>query len=197
MDSSKFSNRPGDLHPLIRMRYSPRAFSSASLAPGAIQRIFEAGQWSSSCFNGQPWRFVIAAKEDAAGFALVLSTLVPANQAWASKAALLGISVARSHFEHNGQPNRFAAYDTGQAMAHVALQAEAEGFHMHQMGGFDADMAREALGIPEGYEPMAAFAIGAQGDPATLNNDGHRQHETAPGQRKGLGDLVFHGAWIK
>ena len=195
--SVKTDNRPADLHPLLRMRYSPRAFSPASLTPAQIQRIFEAGQWSASCFNAQPWRFVVAAKEDAEGFARILSTLVPANQAWAEKAALLGIAVAQSNFEMNGNPNRFAAYDAGQAMAQVSLQTEAEGFHCHQMGGFDAAKAREVLGVPQGYELMAAFAIGQQGDPASLTNEGHRAQETAPGQRKALDTLLFHGMWPK
>ena len=57
--SVKTDNRPADLHPLLRMRYSPRAFSPASLTPAQIQRIFEAGQWSASCFNAQPWRFEV------------------------------------------------------------------------------------------------------------------------------------------
>lgn len=196
MDASKFANRPTDLHPLIRMRYSPRAYGPEPISKDVVRRIFEAGQWSSSCFNGQPWRFVIAVREDSEAFARILSTLMPLNQAWAGRAGLLGIAVAKSTFDHNGQPNRFSAYDTGQAMAQIALQAEAEGLHVHQMGGFDAAKAREVLGIPEGYEPQAAFTLGVEGDPALLNDD-QRAKELAPGARKAYDEIVFSGAWPK
>jgi nitroreductase len=189
--SEKLANRPA-LHPLLRNRWSPRAFSSTPIPEDAVTRLFEAAQWAMSCFNGQPWRFVYATKDDPAAYERVLSTLVPGNQAWAGAAPLLGIAIGQTHFEHNGAPNGWSAYDTGAATALLTVQAEAEGLKVHQMGGFDAAKAKEVLGIPEGYTPIAAFAVGYPGDPATLN-DQLRERELQPGQRKALAEIAFPG----
>jgi len=48
-------------------------------------------------------------------------------------------------FNHNGQPNRWAMYDTGAASVSLCLQAVVLGMCVHQMGGFDAEKAREVF----------------------------------------------------
>jgi nitroreductase len=196
MNASKVSNRPAGLVPLLRERYSPRAFANRPIDAAVVERLFEAARWSMSCFNGQPWRFIVAAKDDAEGYQRIFDTFAPGNQAWAGAAPLAGISVARHDFEHNGKPNRWGAYDTGQAMACLTIQAQAEGLSVHQMGGFDAAKAKESLGVPDGYEPMAAFVIGYAGDPATLSDD-FRARETAPGERKPLETILYRGLWTE
>ena len=125
-----------------------------------LKALFEAAQWSPSCFNEQPWRFAVASKAtDAERFALISSTIVPQN-GWAFSAPVLGIAFGSAIFAANGKPNRWGGYDTGQAMAHLTVQAQATGLNVHQMGGFDPAKAVEVLGIPAGHEAMAAFAIG-------------------------------------
>ena len=192
--SDKLANRPAQMAPILRNRWSPRAFSSKPIPADEVTRLFEAAQWAMSCFNGQPWRFVYATKDDAAAHARIVSVLAPANQTWAAAAPLIGISIGRDHFEHNGDPNRWAAYDTGAAMALLTVQAESDGLKVHQMGGFDREKAKQELGIPEGHTPMAAFVVGYIGDPATLS-DQQRERELAPGSRKALGEIAFRGTW--
>ncbi|MBY0507861.1 MAG: nitroreductase family protein [Bryobacteraceae bacterium] len=191
----KITNRPSGLQPLIQQRWSPRAFSSQAVAPEVLERLLEAARWAPSCYNEQPWRFVVAHASDAAAFAGILSTLVPFNQGWAKSAAVLGIAVANLNFA-SGKPNGWAHYDTGQAMAQLAIQAEHEGLKVHQMGGFDPAACQEALAIPEGHVAAAAFAIGYEGDPATLDPQLQGQ-ETGQGERKPLAEIVFHGKFGK
>ena len=107
---------------------------------------------------------------------------------------MIGIAVGQTHFEHNGQPNAWSSYDTGAAMALLTVQAEAEGLKVHQMGGFDGATAKEALSIPDGYHPIAAFVIGYLGDAAGLP-DQQRERELQPGQRKAVVDIAFKGVW--
>jgi nitroreductase len=92
-------------------------------------------------------------------FDAIASTLAEGN-AWALKAPVLGIAIASGSFARNGKPNRWGGYDTGQAMAHLTVQAQSLGLNVHQMGGFDAAKALEVVGAPEGHEAMAVFAIG-------------------------------------
>ena len=185
----KITNRPAGLQPLIGQRWSPRAFTSQPVEPAVLERLFEAARWAPSCYNEQPWRFIVAHASDAAGFAGILSTLVPFNQTWAKSAAVVGIAVAQLDFS-NGKPNDWGRYDTGQAMAQLTIQAEFEGLKVHQMGGFDAEACKQTLGIPFGYVAAAAFAIGYEGDPATLDEK-MQTGELTLSERKPLKDILF------
>lgn len=189
---TQLANSAFPLHDLIASRWSPRAFQSKAVSAEDLGSLFEAARWAPSCFNAQPWRFVIATHEDAEAHQRLADCLVPANQVWAAKAPVLGLSIAQSNFEFNGKPNAHARHDVGLAMGQLALQAEALGLVVHQMGGFVAEAAIESLGIPEGYEPVAAFAIGYAGDASDLPDE-LAERERAPRERKELGELCFDG----
>lgn len=172
---------PATLLPAILQRYSTRNFTPQNVSKEQIERIFHAARWAASTMNEQPWRFVVAARDlDPDGHTRIGSTLVPGN-AWALAAPVLGISVAHTSFVRNGKPNPYHKHDTGAAMALAALQAVEEGLNLHQMGGFDAAKAAEVLEIPEGYEAVAAFALGYP----------ESQEPPAERQRKALEDVLF------
>jgi nitroreductase len=154
--------------------------------------MFEAARWSASCFNEQPWSFIVATRDDAAEFARLLSCLVEGNQAWAAHAPVLMVSVARLTFVQNGKPNRTAIHDVGLATSQMILQAMAMGLFMHPMAGLYQEKVRELYGVPEGYDPVAAIAAGYPGDPATLA-ESLRQRELAPRVRKPQEDFTFRG----
>lgn len=168
--------RPPELHPLLRDRFSARSYQEKAVSPETIRTLFEAAHWAPSCFNEQPWRFAVASKAvDPAAFERLASTLVAGN-AWALEAPVLGIAFANLRFARNGKDNRWGAYDTGQALAHLTIQAQALGLNVHQMGGFDATKALEVLAVPDGHEAMAAFAIGYAAEseaPASSRRDFH------------------------
>jgi nitroreductase len=90
----------------------------------------------------------------------VLGCFVEFNQGWAKSAPVIGISVAKSNFDHDGNPNRHAYHEVGQAATNLAIEAAAQGLQLHQMAGIVVDKAREVLSIPSGYDPVAGFALG-------------------------------------
>jgi len=177
---------------LLRRRWSPRAFAERLVEPEKLASIFEAARWSASCFNEQPWNFIVATRDDPAEFARLLSCLVDGNQAWAARAPVLMVSVARLNFAQNDKPNRTAIHDVGLATAHLILQAMALGLFVHPMAGFYPDKVRELYGVPDGYEPVVAIAIGYPGDPATLS-ESLSQRELAPRTRKAQEEFTFRG----
>lgn len=181
---------------LIRRRWSPHAFAARPVERDKLLSLFEAARWSSSCYNDQPWNYIYACREDSEAWERLASCLVEANAVWARSAPVLALSIARLRFTHNGQPNRHAWYDTGQATALLGLQATELGLYVHQMGGFSPDRAREVLAIPEGYEPAAMMAIGYLGDGAALPEH-LRQREESPRVRRPVREFVFDGRWGK
>ncbi len=185
---------PYPLAPIIARRWSPRAFDSRPVARETLQVLIEAARWSSSCFNDQPWNFIVAAREDTATYDKLFNCLVPANQVWAQAAPVLMLVVARQQFRHDGSPNQWAAYDCGQAMATLVLQALDLGLFAHQMGGFVAATAIASFGIPEGFTPIAAVAIGYPGDISHLPPD-LQERERAPRSRRPATEFTFGSTW--
>lgn len=181
-----------DVHDLIARRWSPHAFSDRGVEPERLASLFEAARWAPSCYNEQPWRFLVAAKHDRAEYEKLLGCLVDANRAWAQNAPVLVLSVASLRFARNGKPNRHAMHDTGLAVENLVIQACAMGLVVHQMAGFDVDAARTRFEIGDAYEPAAMIAIGYPGDAASL--DPHlRERESAPRSRNPFDAFVFRG----
>jgi len=184
------------IHSLIGERWSPRAFADRPVEAEKLRSLFEAARWAASSYNGQPWFFIVATKDHPEDYKRVLDCFIEFNQGWAKNAPVLALSVAKLKFEHNGELNRHAFHDVGQAVATLALQAEAHGLAVHQMAGIMPEKARELFAIPEGYEAVAGIAIGYQGEAHTLP-DQLKERELAPRERKALDSFVFAGKWGK
>ncbi len=181
------------IHDLLRSRWSPRAFSSRPVPEEELLRLFEAARWSPSAVNSQPWAFIVTRKSDPDCFAGLAGTLTGRNQLWAPNAPVLVLAVAMPD-PRTGAPGKYSYYDLGQAVAHLSIQASALGLHVHQMGGFDAERARQLFEIPEGCEPMTVIAIGYLGNVDDLPED-LREREQAPRVRKPVADFVFQNHW--
>lgn len=170
------------------------AFSSKHVEKKKLIAILEAARWSPSAFNGQPWSFLVATQDNPAEFERMLACLADANQEWARHAPVLMISIAAMKSEVNGQPNRYAFHDVGQAAAHLTIQAMSEGLWVHQMAGIHVAKVRETYQIPEAFEPVAAIAVGYATTPEDLNDKLQKRH-AAPRSRKPLDSFVFSGTW--
>ena len=183
------------IHPLIRDRWSPRAYSDRPVEREKLLACLEAALWAPSCFNEQPWRFIVVTSETPDRLKDAQSVLVEGN-AWATRAPVLICAVAKSSFTHNDKPNRHAMYDTGAATLNLFLEAFNQGLVAHEMAGFNVGKARVVFHIPEGYEPVTMVTVGYQGDPAMLTPD-QQASETAPRTRNPLEEIAFEGDWGK
>lgn len=186
------SNRHADTSaPLLGAlveRWSPRAYDpDAEVSTETLRTIFEAARWAPSANNVQPWRFIVA-RRGTDGFAKIHDTLLGFNQAWADSAAVLVVNLAET-VDAEGATRPWARYDLGQAVAHLTVQAQHEGLHTHQMGGFDTARLRAAFDLDERLEPVSITAIGVLGDAEALP-DALREREQAPRVRRPLDDLV-------
>lgn len=179
-----------DIESLIYRRWSARSMSGEPLADEEIQRLFEAARWAPSSFNGQPWRFYYA-KRDSRHWQLFFDWLVAFNQGWAKNAGVLIAVTSKKNFEHNGEPNKTHAFDTGAAWQSLAVQGCATGLVVHAMGGFDHDAARRGLGLPDDMDIHAMVAVGRPASPEVLPEDLRDQEQ--PNQRKTIGEIAFEG----
>lgn len=177
------------LDPLLSARRSPRAFDSAAeVTSQELAALLEAARWAPSSGNSQPWRFLVGRRDDDA-HKRIFASLVPGNQRWAGRAALLVVGAHLTHTE-DGQELRFAAYDLGQAVAHLTLQATSLGLYVHQMAGFNPRPLHTELGLPAHVRPKVVIAVGRLGDAEGLPEDLQRR-ESAPRERHRVAALLL------
>ena len=182
------------VHELISRRWSPYAFADRRVSATDLRSLFEAARWAPSSYNEQPWRFIVATKDDPAAFERLLSCLSEGNQAWAKVAPVLALGVVSYNFERNGKPNPAAEHDLGLAAAHICFEATARGLSVHQMIGILPDRAREVYKIPQGFAAKTGIAIGYAGDPKRLPEP-LQQRDAQRRQRKPLPQVIFAGDW--
>jgi nitroreductase len=179
---------------LLSERWGPYAFQNRPISESDLCSLFEAARWAASSYNEQPWRYLVATKENPDHFRQLLSCLVEANQLWAKNAPVLVLAVVKLRFSHNNTENLAAVHDLGLANANITLEATARGISVHQMIGIFPDRARNLFHIPQDFEVWTGMAIGYQGDPATLP-DPLQERDLTPRQRKPLEQFVFSGEW--
>lgn len=180
-----------DVLDVIRHRWSPRAFdASRPLTRDEQHQLFEAARWAPSSGNEQPWQFLVADRfENPDAFAKLLSALTESNQTWARFAPVL-VLVSTRPAAADGKPNRFAWYDTGQAVSLLTIQATSMQLGLRQMAGFNRDRAREVCRIEDLCEPVVVMAIGHIGDAEALPLPRHRETETMPRARRKISEFV-------
>ena len=177
------------VHPLLAERWSPRGFDRAhEIGDEALAALLEAARWAPSAQNSQPWRFLVTRRGEPAHDRL-FAALAPGNQAWAGAASALILVAARTAGD-DGRPQPWALYDTGQAVAALVTQAQADGLSVHQMGGFDTGAVRTGFGLGEDLTPVVVLAIGRHDSEAGLPEP-LAAREAAPRTRRPLGDLLL------
>src|SRR4026208_301506 len=111
------------IHELLAKRWSPYAFADRPVAEADLRSLFEAARWAASSYNEQPWRYIVASKEQADEFPRVLSCWMEPNQPWAQHAPGLAIAVIMLRFSRNDKPNKAAFHDLGLASASLTFEA--------------------------------------------------------------------------
>jgi nitroreductase len=194
MSNNKTAATQFPIHEIIGQRWSPRAFSERPVEPEKLISTLEAARWAASSANEQPWAFLVATSDDRENYDAVAGVLVDSNRSWAEKAPVLILAFAHAQFAKNGNPNRYAFHDVGQAVANLSLQATSLGLTVHQMAGFNAEAARERFAVPADWQPVSVIALGYPGNPESLDAK-LREREIAERQRKPLETFVFAGSW--
>jgi nitroreductase len=182
------------IHDLIARRWSPYVFAPRPVPESDVQSLLEAARWAPSSYNEQPWRFMIAARTQPEEFAKLLSCLVESNQTWAENAGFLMLGIVARAFIRNGKPNAAAEHDLGLCMGSLTFEATARGLVVHQMIGIVPQKAREVYGIPAGFDPLTAAAIGYLGDESKAPPE-LAQRDAARRGRRPLKETVFEGKW--
>ncbi|MBK5251660.1 MAG: nitroreductase family protein [Peptostreptococcaceae bacterium] len=156
-----------DIHEIIKSRWSPKAFSEEAVEYEDVMAILEAARYAPSCFNEQPWEFLVAFDEEE--LSITRQCINERNRLWADKAPVLIVVAARPIFKKNEKVNRWATFDAGTAWGYMSIEAEKRGLISHAMGGFSRKKLRELISVPEEMHLLAIIAVGKMGNKDDLN----------------------------
>lgn len=170
---------PEDIHPLLRQRWSPRAFDPNHRVTAAqVELLVEAARWAPSAGNSQPWAFVTGRRGDPTHQRIV-GHLAPSAAQWAPNASVLMLNLCHRFVDDTDwEYSEFAQYDLGQAVAHLSVQAQSLGLSVRQFRAFDRDGLEAEFSIAREWQITTMSAIGV---PVNVARDGE--------SRRGIDDV--------
>lgn len=177
-----------NIHPLLKKRWSPRAFSEKPVSEQDVNEIFTAASWAASAMNEQPWHYVYALR-GTEGFGNLWECLKSGNQPWTKNAAVLFVALQRNTYTKNGNPNKWAMHDVGMANAQLLLQATSKNIYGHLMAGYYAEKVEKVLSLNNDVSPLCMGALGYLGNADDLEEP-YKSRETAPRERKPIEEFV-------
>jgi nitroreductase len=177
------------INDLIAKRWSARAFSTSPVERSKLLSVLEAARWAPSSRNEQPWRYIVFANDNPEKLKKAQSVLKDINN-YAKRAPILICAITKKTYSDNGNYNRLHFHDLGAANENMFLEAFNQGLIMHEMGGFDAQKAREVFNIPEDFEVGIMIAIGYQ-DIHQVLPESLIQKAYLPRERRPLSEIAF------
>ncbi len=168
---------------LLNNRSPCRAISDKPVEPEKVRALCKAAQLSASCFNNQPWRFLVLQAPEALRKAR--EALSEGNR-WARSAPVLILGFSRRDLDCLPADGReYYLFDLGMATQNMLLQATELGLVARPMAGFSPAKLQEAFQVPQGYQLMVLIAVGYPGSLDSLDET-HRKISTAPRTRNPL-----------
>ena len=176
----------------IEIRRAKRALSEEKIPEEVIKRIMTAATYAPSCFNNQPWRFLVVTDDDKLKD---MHAALSGGNYWAKKAPVMVAVITKPDLDAQLNDRReYALLGCGLAMENLMLQAFKEGTIAHAMAGFDPFVVKEKFSIPKEFIVIALIAIGYPGDESHLSEK-HIEMEHSPRDRKPESDVISYNAW--
>lgn len=168
-----------DFSEVIRTRYSVRAYKPDPVEEEKLQEVLEAARLAPTATNNQAFQLVVIHTR---GPEEELRRIY--NRDWFTDAPLVvcACGIPADNWVRKDGKN-YNDVDVAIAMDHLILAATNAGLGTCWIGAFDAQAAKEVLGLPEGVEPIAFTPLGYAAD------------QPKPKKRKELSELVRYEHW--
>ena len=171
------------VRPLLRVRQY-RQFTDAPVDPAALSAMADAGRWSGSSRNTQPWRFVVI--RDPATIRGIHEAGMPQTRSLATATAALAIVLPQAPGSGISQ-----GYDEGRAAERMLIAASLLGIGagIAWIRAEVRPVVADLLALPEDRFVRTVIAIGHPTEAA-------RQPKSAPGEaRLPRGETVYEERW--
>ena len=140
----------------IQKRYSVRDYQDNPVEREKLLRVLEAARLAPSAKNLQEWRFVVVTEKG-----LREAMVEACNQQIFVGTAPVILACCSAYSAYKMRCGQMASpIDVAIAMAHLSLQATAEGLGTCWIGSFFPDKVRKLLNIPEEIEIVQMMTLG-------------------------------------
>ena len=164
---------------LVEKRYSVRGYKPDPVEEEKLQKVLDAARLAPTAVNLQPFQIIVIHTQ---GREEELGRIY--GKGWFVQPPLIICACGtpkQSWVRQDGK--NYNDVDVAIVMDHLILAATNEGLGTCWIGAFDADAAREVLGLPDDVEPIAFTPLGY---PAKLPKSK---------RRKPLSELVRYERW--
>ena len=182
-----------EIHHLIAKRRAKRALSSEPVCAEEIELLIEAAHLSPSCFNSQPWRFIVVDDNDILN---AVKAAMPKGNYWAKPAPVIIAVASQRDLDCKLSDGRdYFLFGCGMATGNLMIQATEMGLIAHPIAGYNPVKVKEILKVPADYTLIALIIVARPGDPADLSED-HRAIELGERDRKPLIEVMARNRFI-
>lgn len=164
---------------LARRRWSVRTYEDRSVEDDKLQQVLEAARLAPSAANRQPIGLVVVRtagrRDELRG--------VYDREWFVTAPVVIAVCIVPGEAWTRDDGRSYADLDAAVAVDHLMLSATELGLGTCWVAAFDAERAREILGIPGDVEPIAFVALGYPGAEPPLK------------ERKPLEAIVHEDRW--
>ena len=126
-----------------------REFQDKAIPDEVLRRIVEAGRWTGSSINLQPWHFVVVTNREVLR---ELGAVIKTGRYTASAGAAIVVA-----YERDGE---YGVSDASRAIQSMILVAWADGVGSNWTGFGGLEGVRKLVGVPDRYEVLAVIPFG-------------------------------------
>jgi nitroreductase len=168
-----------DFSEVVKKRYSVRSYKRRAVGKKKLHKVLEAMRLAPTATNNQAFQFIVI---DTEGRQEELQRIYKKSWFTDAPVVICACGIPAENWVRKDGKN-YNDVDVAIAMDHLILAATNEGLGTCWIGAFDAQAAKEVLGLPEGVEPIAFTPLG------------YPAGEPRPKKRKTLSELVRHERW--
>jgi nitroreductase len=177
-----------DFSELIEKRKSIRAFEHVEITDDFIKDIAYKASRAASCSNKQPWRFVFVRDKE---ILFQLHEALTRGNYWAKEAPMLIAVFSKKEYACIVGEREYYLFGTGMATAHLILSIVDSGLAAHPMAGYDEEIAKNVLKIPEEMKLITLIAVGKKSEDISKLGEKHQVSETKRSVRKPFEEFSY------
>jgi nitroreductase len=164
---------------LVEGRYSVRSYKQDAIPEAVLDKVLEAGRLAPTAANRQAFRILVI---HTSGRQEELKRIYPRD--WFVQApVVIAVCALTDLCWVRADGKSYCDVDAAIVMDHLILAAADQGLGSCWIGAFDAEAAREILGLPKTVEPVVLTPLGyANDDPGEK-------------KRRPIADLVRYETW--
>lgn len=188
-----------DVAEAINQRRAYRSLEHVDITPELVRDLASSARLAPSCFNNQPWRYVFVYEKEMLG--KMHETLTRGNT-WARAAPLIIAVFSRPEFDCLKKDRQYYIFDCGMGTGFLILRATELGLVAHPIAGFDGDMVKKALGIPDEMTLITLVIVGKHADAVNpVLSEKQAIFERNRPERKRLEEFIYlnryQGEWSR